>query len=388
MPRAPRAALVVLLAASALAGSSCRDRSGRSEVVLYCSVDQEVAEPIVAEFERQSGIKVLARYDTEASKTVGLVQRIRAEAGNPAADAFWSGEVFHTVRLAREGLLTPYCLAGGELGVPDTRMRDAPADCGPECSTAPQSSGPGAALTAEIALGPPAERGQDARDTGCAAFADPNGRWYGFALRARVIGYNTNKVSAQEAPKSLEDALGAKWKGRLVMASPASGTTGGDVASWFAHYGPDRARDILRRLKENHVWVVSGNSTAVRKVANGEADICFTDTDDIYAGQRNGWPVAMNYLDQGGDGVLVIPNTAALLRGGPHPEAARKLMAFLLSEDLERLLARSDSHNSPVHPAAAREYRQYAIPKPLAVDYERVADFLPMAIETAREILE
>ncbi len=85
-----------------LIGLSCRDRSDRPQVVLYCSVDQEIAEPIIAEFEKHSGVKVLAKYDTEASKTVGLVQRIRAEAAAPAADVFWSGEVFHTIRLARE----------------------------------------------------------------------------------------------------------------------------------------------------------------------------------------------------------------------------------------------------------------------------------------------
>jgi iron(III) transport system substrate-binding protein len=321
-------------------------------VVLYCSVDQEVAEPIIAGFEKQSGIKVLARYDTEASKTVGLVQRIRAEASAPAADVFWSGEVFHTIRLAREGLLAPY---RGE-GVPPLRV-------------------------AGIL---PAIRGQDA----LATFCDPNGCWYGFALRGRVIGYNTNRVPAAEAPKSLEDVLNAKWKGRLVMASPAFGTTGGDVASWFAHYGPDRARQILRGLKDNEVRLVSGNSTAVRMVATGQADICFTDADDIYAGQRNGWPVAMNYLDQGGDGALAIPNTAAPVKGGPNPQNASVLMHFLLSEDLERRLAESDSHNSPLHVEVAAEYPQYAIKHPLRVDYGRVADFLPEAIQVAREILE
>ena len=165
------------------------------------------------------------------------------------------------------------------------------------------------------------------------------------------------------------------------MASPAFGTTGGDVASWFAHYGPQRAKEILQRLKDNEVRLVSGNSTAVRMVATGQADICFTDTDDIYAGQRNGWPVAMNFLDQNGEGVLAIPNTAAMIKGGPHPEAAAKLMHFLLSEELERLLVESDSHNSPVHAPVAQKYPQYAIPHPLNLDYGRVADFLPEAIE-------
>ena len=317
-------------------GLSCRKGPERQEVVLYCSVDQAVAEPIVAEFEKQSGIKVLARYDTEASKTVGLVQSIRAEAKAPAADVFWSSEVFHTIQLAREGLLAPY-------------------------------------------------RGSGTRDWP-ALFCDPNGLWYGLALRARVIGYHTDRVSVDEAPKSLEDVLDLKWKGRLVMASPAFGTTGGDVASWFAHYGPDRAREILQRLKSNEVRIVSGNSTAVRMVATGPADICFTDTDDIYAAQRNGWPVAMNLLDQAGRGALTIPNTVVLISGGPHPETAQRLMAFLLGETLERMLVRSDSHNSPIHASVATEYAHYAIANPLTIDYEQVADYLPAAIETAREI--
>ncbi|MHC4435693.1 MAG: hypothetical protein ACYTBS_28100, partial [Planctomycetota bacterium] len=68
-------ALAALLAFAFLSCSKSSDPE-RREVVLYCSVDQEIAEPIIAEFERQSGIKVLARFDTEASKTVGLVQKI------------------------------------------------------------------------------------------------------------------------------------------------------------------------------------------------------------------------------------------------------------------------------------------------------------------------
>jgi iron(III) transport system substrate-binding protein len=318
-------------------GLSCEDRPSPPKVVVYCSVDQAVAEPLLAEFEKRTGIAVLARYDTEASKTVGLVQRIRAEATSPAADVFWSGEVFHTIRLAREGLLTPYRGEG----------------------ILPLHPASGSAL------------GSQGRD----------------ALRARVIGYNTNRVSAQEAPKSLEEALDAKWKGRLVMASPAFGTTGGDVASWFAHYGPERARAILQQLRDHGVRITSGNSTAVRMVATGQADLCFTDTDDVYAGRRNGWPVAMNFLDQNGEGVLAIPNTAAMIKGGPRPEAAKKLMEFLLSEELERSLAASDSHNTPTHASVVREYPQYAIPRPLNLDYGRIADFLPTAIAAAREIL-
>jgi ABC-type Fe3+ transport system substrate-binding protein len=84
---------------------------------------------------------------------------------------------------------------------------------------------------------------------------------------------------------------------------------------------------------------------------------------------------------------LAIPNTAALIKGGPNPETAGKLMEFLLGETLERMLVESDSHNSPVHASVAEAYPAYAIVHALKVDYERVAAYLPEAIEAAREIL-
>jgi len=62
-------------------------------------------------------------------------------------------------------------------------------------------------------------------------------------------------------------------------------------------------------------------------------------------------------------------------------------MEFLLSEQLERMLAGSDSHNCPIRPALAENFKMYVIPKPLSVDYEKVADCLPMAIRTTREVL-
>lgn len=331
--------LAILVSVACVTSFSCRKGSNEAQrqVVLYCSVDQGYAEPVIAEFEKISGIKVLPRFDTEATKTLGLVQRIRAEASSPVADVFWSSEVFYTIRLARERLL----------------------------------------------LGYRSERTANWPDM----FKDSYGRWYGFALRGRVIGYSTERVDASEAPRSLEDALDSKWKGRLVMAEPEFGTTGGDVASWFAHYGQKRARRILEGLKANEVRLVAGNSTAVRMVATGQADICFTDTDDVYAAQRNKWPVALNHLDQGGAGSLAIPNTAAIIKVAPHPAEAGELMEFLLSDRVEELLAQSDSHNYPIHPAVAERYKEYEIPKPLNTEYEKIADELEGAIKAAREVL-
>lgn len=313
--------------------TSCR----KNTVVLYCSADQTAAEPVIAEFEKVTGIKVKVRFDSEATKTVGLVQKIRAESGRPLADVFWSNEIFNTIRLGNEGLLEPF------------RNEQTQNQPGP---------------------------------------ADVNGCWYGFAMRARVIAYNNNKIKDTEAPKTLEQLLDSKWRGRMVMADPGFGTTGGDVASWFAHYGQARATEILKSLAANKVKLVEGNSTAVRMIASGQADVCLTDTDDVYAAIRNNWPVSMNYLDVNSAGCLVIPNTAAIIKGAPHRLQAERLMDFLLSERREEILVESDSHNTPVHKDIARKYPQYAIGSALKLDYSEIAARLPSAIRLAREILE
>ncbi len=331
----------VLLVFAAGCLFSCRKDSSAEEVVLYCSVDQAVAETIIARFEKQTGIKVKTRFDTEASKTVGLVQKIRAEKDHPVADVFWSSEIFYTIRLSREGLLEPF--------------------------------------ESEVVAEWPE------------TFKDPGNHWYAFGLRGRVIAYNTTRVSESDAPGSLEDVLKEEWKNRVVMARPQFGTTGGDVASWFTLYGDEKAQQILKGLKENGIRIVDGNSTAVRMVATGQADVCFTDTDDVYAGKRNGWPIAMKMLGRNGKGTLTIPNTAAVVKGASNPKNAAVLMNFLLGGEAEKMLLQSDSHNWPVMPDTFSDidaFNEYRIVDPLKIDYERVTDDLENALRKAGEILD
>jgi iron(III) transport system substrate-binding protein len=328
--------LSILAAAGLVSCHRGGTNPAKQQVVVYCSVDQDVAQGILKDFEKQTGIRVLTRYDEEARKTTGLVQRLRAETASPAADVYWSGEIFQTVRLAEEGVLAPY-------------------------------DGPGA------------------KDRP-AQYADPQGRWHAFALRQRVIAWNTRRVQAGQAPRKLEDLLQPQWKGKIIMAQPQFGTTRGEVASWFAHYGPTRAGEILQGLKANEVRFVQGNSLAVRKVAQGEADVCLTDTDDAYVGQRNGWPIAMTALDQGGAGALAIPNSVALVRGGPNPPAAKRLVEFLLGEKVEADLAAGEAHTTPVRPAVAGRFAQYALGKALEVDYAKVSEQMTPAMAAVEEI--
>ena len=72
-------------------------------LVIYTSQDQQFAEPILAEFTKQTGIKVRPVFDSEAVKTVGLANRLLAEANHPQCDVWWSNEALRTRQLARRG---------------------------------------------------------------------------------------------------------------------------------------------------------------------------------------------------------------------------------------------------------------------------------------------
>lgn len=351
-PRRSRFALAAaLLGLTALAPASCgRTEDGSAQggakkpgaVVVYYSADDVYARPILEEFERRTGIDVRGVTDTEATKNTGLVQRLRAERTSPKADVFWSGEVFLTIQLAKEGLLAPHASA-----------------------TASER--------------PEALRGAD-------------GLWHGFAQRARVLVVNTDRVPEAEAPTNLVELMDPRWRGRVAMARPQFGTTRGHMGALVAMWGEANTRQWLATMKNNGLRLYDGNSAVVTAVALGEADIGLTDTDDVHAGLRNGWPVALVHvrhdLPNGASfGPLVIPNSVALVRGGPNPEAGAKLVDYLLGPDAERALAASDSRNAPVNASVAAEFPDLALPEPARVHLEDVAASVDAAMRLTRETL-
>jgi hypothetical protein len=101
-----RAGLGAALAALALGGAGCGSRG--EEVVVYTSVDQVFSEPVFRAFERDSGIRVRAVFDTEETKSTGVLNRLIAEADHPQADVFWSGDPVRPFLLVKRGLVEPY----------------------------------------------------------------------------------------------------------------------------------------------------------------------------------------------------------------------------------------------------------------------------------------
>jgi iron(III) transport system substrate-binding protein len=76
--------------------------------VVYTSVEQVFSEPLFREFERQSGVRVCAVFDTEETKSTGVLNRLIVEAANPQADVFWSGDTVRPFLLLERNLVEPY----------------------------------------------------------------------------------------------------------------------------------------------------------------------------------------------------------------------------------------------------------------------------------------
>lgn len=263
----------------------------KNEVVIYTSVDQVFSEPVLKEFEKQTGIKVLALYDSEAAKTTGLVNRLIAERDAPKADVFWNGEFAQTMLLKEKGVLAAYKSPSAE-GIP-------------------------------------------------AQYTDADGFWTGFGGRARVILVNKNLLSADQYPKSIYDLLKLEYApDKIGIAYPMFGTTATHAAALYADLGSDKGREFFEDLSQRGIKVYDGNSVVRDMVVNGQLAAGLTDTDDALGAVEKGEPVEMLFPDQeeGGLGTLIVPNTVALISGANHPEAGKQLIDYLLSSDVEKEL--------------------------------------------------
>jgi iron(III) transport system substrate-binding protein len=274
---------IALLAAWLLPSLSCAKRkaqqaSGRL-VILYCAQDQTYAEPIVRQFEEETGVRVKSVYDSEAVKTVGLANRLLAERKHPQCDVFWGNEEMRTRQLATQNV-----------------------------------------------------------------FRETNG-WASFGYRTRRIVINTNLVAAGSLPAaaSLLDLTNAVWRGKVALAFPQFGTTATHFHALRQHWGEAGWLAWCRALVANDAKVVDGNSVVVKLVGRGEAWIGLTDSDDIFAGQREGLPVAALPLT---DETLFIPNTVGVIRNAPHEIAAQKLFDHLQQREVAESLVAANALES------------------------------------------
>src|SRR6266550_545896 len=314
---------VVLILLLAVGLNSCRSASSKA-VVVYVSEDQVFSEPILKDFERETGITVKSVFDTEESKSTGVMNRLIAEKDNPQADVYWANEPVRADALKQRGVSSVYDSPSAE-GIANQ-------------------------------------------------FKDPDHYWTGFSARARVLLVNT---SSTIKPASIMAYTEPSAKGRAAIANPLFGTTTDYVAALFTIWGDDRAKTFMNDMKNNGVKTTTSNGESTDFVATGQVDFSLVDTDDAVNTKKQGKPVEIVYPDQepNGLGVLILPNTVALIKGGPHAENGKRLIDYLLSKETERKLAFADCAQIPLHAGVDTppEVRRIEDIKPMRVAYADLA---------------
>lgn len=338
MPKRGFSLILFLLLSFSL--KACIKPVSTTQVVIYTSVDQVYSEPILKAFEEQSGIKVQAIYDVEATKTTGLVNRLIAEKSKPQADVFWSGEFVQTIKLKERAVLQPYRTRSSE-SIPSE-------------------------------------------------YRDPEGYWNAFGGRVRILLVNTKSLSPNQYPDSIFDLLDETYSPNQVgMANPLFGTTATHAAALYALLGAERAHQFFEALKKRNLQVVDGNSVVRDKVVSGELVFGLTDSDDACAAIQKGAAVQVLLPDQGVEdiGTLVIPNTVAMIANAPHPEPAQLLIEYLLSPAVEQRLLGSGWINFALRPIDVE------LPCPLpreikimAVEYSQIYAMLEKSQTDLREL--
>ena len=310
------------LTASRSAAANVDDGVGAArrdgEVVYYASMNLGEANALIVEFEKRfPPIKVkLQRTGSEKLLTRVLTE---ARAGKFFADVIQTVE-FSMHLLRRQGILARY--------LPESN------------STYPRE------------------------------FKD-EGFWTTVYYNAYVTGYNSRLVLPRDLPKSYEDLLDAKWKGKLMME--------GTKADWFAGMlqilGPEQGFKYMRALAKQQPSPREGHELLAQLVAAGEGlfDVNIPAA-SVERLKERGAPIEWTALGT----VPAIMVGSGLSSHAPHPNAAKLFLEFVLSRDGQKLMQTPGRHVArrdvagdqsprlrelrivPVNPALAEKLDEYA----------------------------
>lgn len=263
----------------------------KNTVIIYTSVDRNYSEQVFNDFEEKTGIKVLPAYDSEASKTTGMVNKLIEEQDSPVANVFWNGEFAQTILLKEKGVLASY------------RSKE--------------------------------------EEFISSNYKDDEDYWTAFGGRARCILVNTDLLTPNEYPNAFGDLLNDKYEAsKIGLAYPIFGTTATHAAAIFAKIGESEGTDFYEAIEARGIRIVDGNGAVRDLVSDGQLIFGITDTDDALGAIKKGKPVEIIWPDQETDqkGTLIVPNTVAIIKGSANNQNAQAFIDYILSEATEDFL--------------------------------------------------
>ena len=252
------------------------------KVAWYTSVDLPLAERIAKAFEaKHPGVACRV----ERSGAERIFQRIGQEYGSNihAVDVVNSSDAAHLIVWKEKGWLAPF--------VPE-----------------------------DVAKHYPAEH------------KDADGTFASFRIFLCPMGYNTNLVKPEEAPKSYADMLDPKWVGKIVKAHPSySGT----ILTATYQIARDIGWEFFEKLAKQRIMQVQSAADPPKKLALGERAVMADGIEyGMFQAKEKGQPVKLIYPTEGTP-LIVGPN--AVFKGAPNPNAARLLQCYMFTAECQQL---------------------------------------------------
>jgi iron(III) transport system substrate-binding protein len=258
------------------------DLGSGGKLVLYSGRSQNLVEPLIEDFERETGIDVETRWGGTAELAVALLE----EGDASPADVFFAQDP-------------------GGLG----------------------------AVEALLALLP-----QAVLDRVPARYADPDGRWVGISGRARTVVYNTERVQEADLPADLEGFTDPAWKGRIGWA-PANASFQAMVTAMRKTWGEEKTRTWLKDMLAGEPTTYEGNAPIVAAVGAGEVDVGLVNhyyLSRFLEEEGADFPARNYFMPGGGPGSLVLVSGAGILASAERRAAAEQFVAFLLSPEAQQ----------------------------------------------------
>ena len=280
-----RLAALAVLAGIAFVGPA---QAAGEPLVVYSARKYQLVEQLFQEYGRERGIDVKSVTDDGAP----LIQRLTAEGANSPADVFISVDAGDLWRATQAGLLQPVKSPTLEAAIP-------------------------------------------------AHLRDPEGHWFGLAVRARTIAYSTARV--KPADLSTYAALGdARWKGKLCLRSGKAVYNQSLVAMFINDMGEEATERMVRAWIGNLAAEPFSNDTLMLKaMAAGQCDVGITNS--YYLGrlqnEQQDFPVQIFWADQAGKGTHVNISGGGVTKHAKNRAEAVRFLEWLASPAIQQRFA-------------------------------------------------
>ena len=261
------------------------DASGN--VMLYSSMQEDQLMAIKEGFEKKYPNIKMDYYFAGTGKVITKIAT-EHQSGQVAADVIWVGDPSDYIGFKKEGILAKY-------------------------------SSPEAGAIAD-------------------KFIDSEGYYTGARMMNMSIGYNSSLVTEEEAPKSWNDLLDAKWNNQIVMTDPSSaGTTKYFVGALLS--SPDYGEEYFQKLKDNGCELESGTTATHNQVAAGAYKVGIMLDYVTQNLMDEGSPLGFTYIDSD---LVSIFSPIGLVEGCANETNGKLLYDFILSKEGQEILVENN----------------------------------------------